>query len=115
MKKNQILWVWVVLIVSTLACSKEQATPNSTVYFPQVKSIIKDNCLSCHSASGSWAGRPTAFDSDASIADLYASIKASVADPVTPRNKRMPQGGSLSATDIDIIVKWFDKGGKVTD
>jgi len=27
----------------------------------------------------------------------------------------MPQGGTLSAQDIDVIVKWFDKGGKITD
>ena len=56
-----------------------------------------------------------AFDSDSSISAQYASIKASVADPVTATNRRMPEGGSLSTADINTIVSWFNKGGKVTD
>ncbi|MEI6360089.1 MAG: hypothetical protein WCO50_07155 [Synechococcus sp. ELA619] len=59
--------------------------------------------------------RPTKFDTDDQIAAVYAAIKASVADPITITNKRMPQGGSLSASDVDIIVQWYNKGGKITD
>jgi uncharacterized membrane protein len=101
--------------VTFISCSKEDMTPAPDKYFPLVKTIIQNNCLSCHSSSGSWEGRPVSFDSDTSIAELSSSIKAAVADPISPTNRRMPQGGSLSATDIDIIVKWFNKGGKVTD
>lgn len=87
----------------------------SGILFPKVKTIIQNNCLSCHSSTGAWAGRPTKFDTDDQIAAVYAAIKASVADPITITNKRMPQGGSLSASDVDIIVQWYNKGGKTTD
>ncbi len=100
---------------SFISCSSKTPTPAGGVYFSKVKTIISQNCLSCHSSTGSWQGRPTAFDTDDQIAALYASIKSSVADPVSPRNKRMPQGGSLNKKDIDIIVAWYNKGGKSTD
>ena len=95
-------------------CTKrtdEVASP----YFPKVKSIISNNCLSCHSSKGSWLGRPTAFDNDEEITASYNSIKAVLVDPPTQFNKRMPQTGMLSAGDIDIVVKWWEKGGKSTD
>jgi len=38
-----------------------------------------------------------------------------VADPVSFLNKRMPKGSELSSIDIEIIVKWHNKGGKSTD
>jgi uncharacterized membrane protein len=100
-----------------ISCSKNDTTPQpeSVQYFPKVKAIISNNCMSCHNSSGSWAGRPTKFDTDSDITSLYIAIKKAVADPVSPTNKRMPQGGSLSANDIDVIVKWFNKGGKATD
>jgi uncharacterized membrane protein len=105
-----------IAFVAFISCSKESdMAPPPDKYFPLVKDIIQNNCLSCHSSSGTWAGRPVAFDSDTAIAELSASIKAAVADPISPTNRRMPQGGSLSASDINIIVKWFNKGGKVTD
>jgi uncharacterized membrane protein len=107
-----------ILVISILiSCSKNDNAPlpGSDIYFPKVKTIISNNCMSCHNSSGTWAGRPTKFDTDSDISSLYIAIKKAVADPVSPTNKRMPQGGSLSANDIDIIVKWFNKGGKVTD
>jgi uncharacterized membrane protein len=99
------------------SCNKEHdmTLPGNDKYFPLVKTIIQNNCLSCHSSTGTWAGRPVAFDSDSAIAEQSAFIKAAVADPVTFINKRMPQGGELPAGDIDIIVKWFNKGGGTTD
>jgi uncharacterized membrane protein len=86
-------------------------------YFPKVKIIITNNCMSCHNSSDppNWPGRPVKFDTDTDITSLYTSIKSSIADPVSPTNRRMPQTGSLSATDINVIVKWYNKGGKTTD
>jgi uncharacterized membrane protein len=106
----------VISFAAFISCSKQSDTPAPPdKYFPLVKNIIQNNCLSCHSIYGSWQGRPVAFDSDTAISELSASIKAAVADPISPTNRRMPQGGSLSANDVDIIVKWFNKGGKITD
>ncbi len=88
---------------------------DSGQYFIQVKKIIQDNCMACHSSAGIFSGRPTAFDTDIEIVTAHSSIKAAIADPATPTNKRMPEGNILSPSDIDIIIKWFDKGGKSTD
>jgi uncharacterized membrane protein len=116
MKKITLLILGGFLVFSThISCSKNDNNPQPENYFPKVKTIIASNCASCHYSSGSWAGRPTKFDTDFDISSLYIAIKKAVADPVSPMNKRMPQGGSLSANDIDVIVKWFNKGGKVTD
>jgi uncharacterized membrane protein len=106
-----------ILVMPTIiSCSKkDNSTPDGEKYFPTVKTIITSNCMTCHNSSGTWAGRPTKFDTDADISAAAGAIKSAVADPVTITNKRMPQGGSLSASDIDVIVKWFNKGGKLTD
>ena len=116
-KMKWLVFVGVIVISAIISCSKTDNSiqPGSDKYFPTVKTIISNNCLTCHNSSGTWAGRPTKFDTDSDISSLYIAIKKAVADPVSPTNKRMPQGGSLSANDIDVIVKWFNKGGKVTD
>ena len=116
-KMKWLVFFGVIVISAIISCSKTDNSiqPGSDKYFPTVKTIISNNCLTCHNSSGTWAGRPTKFDTDSDISSLYIAIKKAVADPVSPTNKRMPQGGSLSANDIDIIVKWFNKGGKVTD
>jgi len=97
------------------SCKKESVPAENEVYFPRIKAIISDHCLSCHSSAGFWEGRPTAFDTDSEIVAGHASIKAAVVDPVSMTNKRMPKDGSLSQSDIDVIVKWNAKGGKTTD
>lgn len=107
-----------ILLFLISSCSKKDSNltqPGNDKYFPAVKTIVANNCLTCHSTSGTWAGRPTKFDTDSDISSLYSAIKRAVADPASPTNRRMPQGGSLSASDIDIIVNWFNKGGKVSD
>jgi uncharacterized membrane protein len=94
------------------SCKKnEVSNVDSNLYFPQVKAIIQAKCLSCHSlVTGTGQGRPVIFDSDAQIADVYAaSIKTSV------ETKRMPLEDTLSQTNIDLVVKWYKKGGKLTD
>ncbi|MBA3828923.1 MAG: hypothetical protein H0X33_08300 [Taibaiella sp.] len=104
-------------ILGSYSCSKNSSpsVPADQKYFPQVKTILQNNCMSCHNSAGSWEGRPTAFDDDSEIVAAHASIKAAITDPVTPTNRRMPQIGQLSASDIDIMVKWDAKGGGVND
>ncbi len=103
------------MIVIT-ACNHDDLTnPGTEKYFPKVKMIIENHCASCHNSTGAWTGRPVSFDDDTAIAAQYQLIKSAVADPVSPTNRRMPQDGMLTADEIDIIVKWFDKGGKITD
>jgi uncharacterized membrane protein len=113
--RSFILWLAVVIFL-IIGCQKKNTQPaNTGPYFADVKAIIASNCLGCHSATGSWQGRPVSFDTDSSIAAQYALIKAAVADPVTPSNKRMPQVGSLSDAAINTIVSWYNKGGKISD
>lgn len=95
--------------------NNDLSNPASDKYFSDVKTILQNSCTSCHSSEGTWEGRPIAFDTDTLIAQQYIAIKAAVADPVSVNNKRMPKDGALTAKEIDIIVKWFEKGGKVTD
>ena len=97
------------------SCSHDAAPPpqDNGPYFPKVKQIIVDNCLTCHSPGGQ--GMPVILTIDDNIVALAASIKSATIDPVSPRNKRMPQGGELSDADKAIIQKWYDKGGKATD
>lgn len=97
------------------SCKKDADKTEDLKYFPKVRSIIQANCLGCHSSSGAWTGRPIAFDNDSEIVAAHGSIKAAVADPETFVNKRMPQGGSLSAAEIEVIVNWNSKGGRLSD
>lgn len=113
--KYTVILPFILFLFIVSSCNKDENNQPVEPYFPQVKSIIEQNCFSCHSSAGNWNGRPVAFDSDSAIALQYQAIKAAVADPVSPTNKRMPEDGTLSAEQIEIIIRWFDKGGKVTD
>jgi uncharacterized membrane protein len=111
------LYLGIFIILSlffNISCKKTDdvtESTNSGVYFTQVKKIIQNNCLSCHNQKDptNWSGRPVALDTDEDIVIRAAFIKESVV------NKRMPRGGSLSDSDIDIIVQWYKKGGKASD
>jgi len=107
----------VIVLWSINACSKKSSSDTSSngLYFPKVKSIIQNNCLSCHSSSGNWSGRPTSFDSDSSISAQYAIIYQAIAGPFTFYLHKMPQGGSLSVSDSTTIATWYNRGGKITD
>lgn len=116
---SNVFFLWqtigcLALVVCSLSsCTNSAVTPGTETYFPQVRVIVQQNCVSCHSPGG--MGLPTMLTTDANIAALAAAIKAATIDPASPRNKRMPQGGELSDADKAIIQKWFDKGGKISD
>ncbi len=108
--------VWLVLCayVLMISCKKDTVTGTSLL-FPKVKAIIATNCNPCHLSTGDWRGRPVKFDTDQLISDAYQAIKRSLVDPISPTNIRMPQMATLRNADIDIIIEWYNKGGKVTD
>ena len=109
---------FVAVLASVAACQGESvAAPATGPYFPRVHAIVQANCVSCHTAAGTGEpkGLPTMFETDQQIADLAAVIKAATIDPVSPRNKRMPYGGELSSADKDVILRWYNRGGRVTD
>lgn len=99
------------------ACQHETIAPDPTgLYFPRVRSIVQQHCtITCHAPSAGFPdGQPTVLETDEAIVAAAMSIKASVADPVTPYNHRMPPEDTLSATDIDLIVTWAGLGGLST-
>jgi uncharacterized membrane protein len=99
-------------VVLFVSCSNK-SVPTPTIYFPQVKAIIQTNCVTCHHPGGQ--GMPTFLETDDEIVTLAAAIKRAVIDPISPTNKRMPLGGTLSDADKNTIAQWYAKGGKASD
>jgi uncharacterized membrane protein len=100
--------IWVVL-----SCQHDVEQP-ADLYYPRVKQIIETRCTSsCHAPSqGLPQGLPVILETDGDIVAHAAGIKAAVADPVSPTNHRMPpEGDTLNAEQIAIVVEWFDRGG----
>jgi len=72
-------------------------------YNKDVKAIIEANCVSCHSPG---AQALTNYDQvKANIDNIIDRISRPTGDPL-----KMPQGGSLSPTQINIITKWKADG-----
>lgn len=100
------------------SCHKEESSPVPEKYFPKVRSIVENHCTNmCHAPSkGFHNGMPVILETDDDIEAHASGIKASVADSITYFNKRMPaEGGLLSDSDVQLIVSWWEKGGKKTD
>ena len=112
MNKLSVL-VFIAVIVSMTSCKKDEVVPQQTIYFPQVRTIIQKNCISCHYQGGQ--GMPVILTADSDIISYSASIKAATCDTPTYINKRMPLDGELSDEDKEVIISWFEKGGTDSD
>jgi len=118
--RNQVITIkklavifFAVGIIAVTSCKKEHTVPATFDYFPQVKTIIQKNCISCHYQGGQ--GMPVIFTTDSDIVNRAASIKAATCDPPSPYNKRMPLGGELSNADKATITTWFEGGGSANN
>jgi hypothetical protein len=78
--------------------------------FAAVKSMMANNCLSCHSAGNLQGGMD--WSKDCNIITNSARIKARAVDG-SP--SFMPQGGELSASDKKKITDWINAGGRYSD
>lgn len=76
-------------------------------YNKDVKPIIEANCIICHSAGGAASFQPwTSYNQvKNNIDNIINRISRPVGDP-----QKMPQGGSLSPSQIEIITKWKADG-----
>src|SRR3954469_9259447 len=108
----------VTLILVFAGCGKgdmEPADAGPPPYFAKVRTIVAENCLSCHSSSGIWTGRPVELSTDDQIVLYAQSIKSAVADPPAFMNARMPEDHPLTDVQVAIIVRWAMAGGRKTD
>jgi uncharacterized membrane protein len=74
----------------------------SITFSKNVESIINNTCLNCHSAGGNFPD----LSSTAKVISHANIVKNEVA------SRRMPQGTSLTKTQIDAVVCWVDNGAK---
>lgn len=76
-------------------------------YNKDVKPIIEANCIICHSPGGAASFQPwTSYNQvKNNIDNIINRISRPVGDP-----QKMPQGGSLSPVQIEIITKWKADG-----
>ncbi|WP_426279329.1 hypothetical protein ACN9MN_08930 [Chryseobacterium sp. S-02] len=76
-------------------------------YNKDVKPLIDANCIVCHSAGGAAAFQPwTSYTQVKNhIDDILDRIQKPVGDP-----QKMPQGGALSSSQINIFIQWKTDG-----
>ncbi|UTN03736.1 cytochrome c [Flavobacterium bizetiae] len=89
----------------------DPTTPTTITYTKNVKSIIDANCIGCHQN-----GRSASFKPLTTYAEVKAAVEnAGLLNRIQLQNGQqgiMPQGGRMSQTNIDLIVKWNTDGLK---
>lgn len=96
-----------ILLVIISACQKNDSTTKTPFTNAAVKSIFDSKCASCHAASGfnpgAWLYDPTDYNTSIknSIKKIYETVYL---------EKSMPQGTSLSASDLQVFKSWYDAG-----
>jgi uncharacterized membrane protein len=107
--KTFLLTILVVLISSCLTNVDEEEVldpdaldPCADITFSvDVKKIIDNNCITCHSAGGGQSPNLETYNGVSANADI---IKSEVV------SKEMPIGGSLTNEEIAAISCWVDAG-----
>jgi len=117
MTRHHRIYLAIAIIYMLLAsCSKNQAeemkpetpapeNPGSTISYNNFTgALLQTKCSGCH-APGMAAAAFFTFNGYASVVANAGRIKQAVL--VT---KSMPQGGSLTAAELESLSKWFDNG-----
>lgn len=115
MKNTIKLTVVVLSFVALINCetktfediSENAPLPEMVTYNKDVKMIIQNNCVVCHSSTGSVPYFPLTDYTAAknAIDHVLDRIQRASGDP-----QKMPQGGTLSPDQINIIKKWKTDG-----
>lgn len=111
MKKLTSLLILSSAIIMTACDSRtyEEISDNTPItapvkYTADVKPIVDNSCIGCHSA-GSFKPLVTYDQVKNNIDGILDRIQRPNGDP-----GKMPQGGSLSAAQINIFIKWKADG-----
>ncbi|RTZ49943.1 hypothetical protein EJ377_07380 [Chryseobacterium arthrosphaerae] len=88
----------------------EEISDNTPIVLPvkytaDIKPIIDNNCIGCHSTDGFIKPLATYDQVKANIDGILDRIQRPNGDP-----EKMPKGGSLSATQINTFIKWKADG-----
>lgn len=110
--KKVIFTLAISLAAITIACESrtyEEISENKPIILPvkyttDIKPIMDNNCIGCHSA-GSFKPLATYDQVKNNIDGILDRIQRANGDP-----QKMPKGGSLSATQINIFIKWKADG-----
>lgn len=108
--KNIIYIASIILFVTSCESrTYEEISDNTPIadvikYQTDIKPIIENNCISCHS-SGSFKPFVTYDQVKSNIDIIVNRIQRPNGDPL-----RMPQGGSLSSGQINNFLKWKADG-----
>jgi uncharacterized membrane protein len=112
MKKLIYLIATTALLISCESRTYEEISDNTPItqqvkFTTDIKPIIDANCIVCHSANGPAAYQPfTNYDLvKASIDDILDRIQRPTGAP-----GKMPQGGALPQSQINIFLKWKADG-----
>jgi len=101
-----ILFLSIALVIS---CKKEDPEPVNTgdvTYEGDIKSIVSNNCSSCHFGS-----TPSAGLSLSSKSDVQAAIESNnLLGRINNSSSPMPQGGLMSQGNRDKFQSWKDQG-----
>ncbi|MEY8761299.1 c-type cytochrome [Chryseobacterium tongliaoense] len=112
MKKLVYIISSAAFVISCESRAYEEISDNTPItqqvkFTADVKPIIDANCISCHSANGPAAYQPfTDYNLVKNkIDDILDRIQRPNGDP-----GKMPQGGALSQSQINIFIKWKADG-----
>lgn len=87
--------------------SEQIPPPQMVTYNKDVKPIIDQNCIMCHAPGGAASFQPwTSYTQVKNNIDkILDRIQRPVGDP-----QKMPQGGALSQSQIDVFIQWKQDG-----
>ncbi|MDR6159924.1 MULTISPECIES: hypothetical protein [Chryseobacterium] len=108
MKKCIYIISSAILLIACESRTYEEISDNTPIaenvtYNKDVKAIIDANCVSCHSPGVQALTNYTEVKNNIDI--IIDRISRPNGDPL-----KMPQGGSLSPTQVNIITKWKADG-----
>ncbi|KQK26163.1 hypothetical protein AR438_11335 [Chryseobacterium aquaticum] len=109
MRKTIYLTGFLLFAIACESNTYEEISDNTPIadlvrYETNVKPIIENSCISCHSSS-SFKPLSNYNEVKDNIDIIINRIQRPNGDPL-----RMPQGGSMSSNQINLIVKWKNDG-----